>query len=112
MARFDGEIAGKRVGRMPHATAGGTPALLDYLAAAAELDDAAAVALVGASGGELLELVHGFALGGGFQAQLAAFFRLAVEGLGGCGRSADLTQPQHLDLKLTAGRGDAQHVAR
>ena len=78
---------------------------------AAELDDPAAVALGWTAGGELLELSHGFVLGGSFEAELFAGFGLAVEGLRDRGGSTDFAEGDDLDLKLSAGAGDVQHVA-
>ena len=81
------------------------------LAAASELDDAAAVTLGGAvlrQGGILL---HGLALGGFALALLFAGFRLTVEGLGHGGWSADGAEGENLNMKLAAFVLHSQHVA-
>ena len=57
---------------------------------AAELDDVTAVAFGRASGGQLFELLEGFAFSGDFLAKLAAGFGFAVESLRDRSRAAHL----------------------
>jgi hypothetical protein len=50
----------------------GHPLIFCFLDSSTKLDDFAAVALVGAAGGELLEIAHSFAFGSDFYTQFAA----------------------------------------
>src|ERR1019366_7588370 len=66
---------------------------------AAELDDAAAVALGGAMLGQGRKLLHGLAFGGCLEARGDARLGLAVEGLSHRRRAAHLAEGEDLDLK-------------
>ena len=81
------------------------------LASLAELNDAAAIALVGAACGQLLPLVGGFALGSDFETLLAAGLGFAVERLGNRRGAANVAEKKDFDFKLAAFVGDAQHVS-
>lgn len=86
-------------------------ALLRALSAAAELDDAAAIALGGSVRGQGRELLHGFAFFRNAQTRFAAGFGLAVEGLRHRRRAADGTHAQDIDLKAAGIVFNLQAVA-
>ena len=71
----------------------------------------AAIAFGRASGGQLFELLEGFALVGNFLAEFAAGFGFAVESLRDGGWAADFAEQQDFDLEVAAVVGDAQHVS-
>jgi hypothetical protein len=77
----------------------------------AELDDAAAVALVGTGGGELLPLASSFAFGGDFEALLAAGVGFAIERLCDGRGATNVAEGENFDLKVAALVSDAQHVS-
>ncbi len=72
------------------------------LLSAAELDDAAAVALGGTALGQGRELLHGLAFGGCFGARSNAGFTFAIEGLRHRRRTAHLAQSENFYLKISA----------
>jgi len=81
------------------------------LATAAELDDAAAVALGRTAFWQGRELLHGFAFSGFAPALFLAGIGFAVEGLGNGGGTTDIAQLQDFDMKFAAFVADAEHVA-
>lgn len=84
---------------------------VDSLAAAAELDDTAAVALGGATFGEGSELLHRFALGGFTLAAFLALIGLSIERLRNNSGSANIRNSQDLKMEFAAFVLDAQHVS-
>ena len=89
---------------------GGRPLGCRVLAAAAELDDVAAVAFRRAVGGDRSELLHGLALGGELEARFFAGFGFSVEGLGDGGGAAHLAEGENLDVEFAALIADVEHV--
>jgi hypothetical protein len=83
----------------------------DCLGAAAELDDAAAVALCWAVFGERSELLHGFVFSGFALAAFFAFVGFSIEGLGDCGGAANFRDGEDFDVEFAAFVLYAQHVA-
>ena len=81
------------------------------LRAAAELDDAPAVALGGPVHGQGRVLLHGFALFRSAQTGFAAGFGFAVEGLRHRCGAADVADAEHIDLKAAGVVFDLQAVA-
>lgn len=82
-----------------------------HLRTAAELDDAAAVALGRAALRPRLELVQALAFGGNFEAQLTAGVRLAVERLSDRGWAADVAYGENFNVEIAGIVGDVQLVA-
>ena len=81
------------------------------LRAAAELNDAAPIALARPVRGQGRKLLHGFALCCNAQAGLAAGVSLAVEGLRHRCRTADVADGEHIDFKAAGVVFDLQAVA-
>lgn len=81
------------------------------LGPAAELDDAAAVALAGPVRGQRCELLHGFTLVGNLETCFAAGFGLAVKGL--CHRrwASDVAHAEDIDLEAAGIVFDLQAIA-
>src|SRR3954469_12149335 len=79
--------------------------------APAELNDAAAITLAGAALGNGSELLHGFALLGGFLPRCLAGVGFAIEGLGHSGGSAHFAQREHFHLEFAALIADVEHVS-
>lgn len=84
---------------------------VDFSGAAAELDDVAAVAFGGASGGENFELAGGFAFGGDFFAQSAAGIGFSVESLRDGSRAAYVAEEKNFYFEIATIVGDAEHVS-
>lgn len=79
---------------------------------AAELDDAAAVALGWTALRQRGEFLHRLALGGNLEARCLAVICFAVESLRyRCG-AAQFAQQQYFDLKLAAFIPDEEHIAK
>jgi hypothetical protein len=78
---------------------------------AAELDDAAAVALGGAAFRQRRILLHSFTFGGFALALLLAGFGFAIQGLRNGGRTAHIGYLQDFNMKFAALVADAEHVA-
>ena len=81
------------------------------LSFAAELDDAAAVALGGAALGEGGELLHGLAFGGEVEAGCLALFGFAIEGLGDGSGAAHVAELEDFNVELAALVADDKVVA-
>ena len=85
--------------------------MVPRLCFAAELDDLSSVSLGGAAIGEGREFLHGFALGGKFEAGFTARVCFAIEGLCDCGGAAGFAEDEDFDLEEAALICDLQHVA-
>jgi hypothetical protein len=83
----------------------------NFSAAAAELDDVAAVAFGGAAGGEHFEFAHGFAFGGDFLSEFAAGVGFSIKGLGDGGGAAKVAEEKNFDFEVAAVVGNAKHVS-
>jgi hypothetical protein len=89
----------------------GTTTAVRGLPFAAELDDAATVALGWAVLRQRRELLQRLALGGKLEARRFALFCFAAEGLRHCSGAAHFAEQEYLDLKLAALVSDEEHIA-
>ena len=81
------------------------------LSSAAELDDAAAVALGGSPVGHGEELLHGFALGRCAETSLLARVGFAVEGLRDGSGATTVAEGENFDFEFATLVANAEHIA-